>query len=58
MNVVVVITLKMSGKIRSNKACKRHMDFPVSIVICRDCGFCFNSPAPTQKDLQSTILMV
>ena len=27
--------------------------FPISVVVCRDCGFCFNSPAPKQKDLDN-----
>lgn len=25
--------------------------FPFSIAICRECGFCFNSPGPEQEDL-------
>lgn len=26
--------------------------FPVSIVVCRVCGFCFSSPAPTKESLE------
>ena len=25
--------------------------FPVSVVVCRNCGFCFSSPGPKREDL-------
>ena len=27
-------------------------EFPVNIVVCRNCGFCFCSPAPTKESLE------
>jgi SAM-dependent methyltransferase len=33
--------------VRSNNTWR----FPFNIVICRSCGFCFNSPCPTSEDL-------
>jgi len=40
--------------LQSQSSVKRTSDtwiFPFSVAVCRNCGFCFNSPGPKQEDL-------